>query len=139
MKNISFKFLILNFLVLSTVGCPNPNGPNFSVAGTWQNTIKNSDNSTVTTNLNVTDKSENFDATMTIVLKGSESETLKLPTKEIKFSGKINRPARKLVITDIQSDNGSSYTESSSFDVSDTGEFLTLNPGNIKFKKSENK
>ncbi len=139
MKNISFKFLILNFLVLSTVGCPNPSGPNFSVAGIWQNTIKNSDNSTVTTNLNVTDKSENFDATMTIVLKGSESETLKLPTKEIKFSGKISRPTRKLIITDIQSDNGSSYTESSSFDVSDTGEFLTLNPGNIKFKKSENK
>ena len=86
MKNPDFKFLILNILILPLLGCPNPNVPNFLVAGIWQNSIKNSDNSTITTNLEITEKLENFDAKMSIVLNGT---------------------------------------------------FLTLNPGNVKFKKVE--
>ncbi len=134
MKNIVFKLLIVSIFITSLFGCQTPIIAKITNDGIWENTIKNSDGTPVLTTLEISQKEKFFSGVMTIEVKGEESETLKIPTKKINFSGNVINDGKKLVITDIESDI-SSYKESSSFEISENGKFLTLHPGEIKFKR----
>src|SRR5438045_1443118 len=111
MINFILKFLILTLFSLSACSTPVVPVPSVLVGGTWENTLKNIDGASVVTTLEVKQSGSNFNATMTAKVIGNESETLKLLTKNIKFSGNIR--GNKLSITDVDSDSEVTATSSS--------------------------
>lgn len=120
--------------------------PELTAVGNWENTIKNTDGASVVTSVLITEtklKDKNisanikgFSAKIDSKVDGTESDTLKLVTKSINVSGTMD--SGNLTITDVDSDTDSIST-SSRFYLSKDGKYLTLQPGDIKFRRKESK
>lgn len=115
------------------------------ISGAWENNIKNSDGSGVTTTLDIRDvkfvsegnnnyKDEyyTYSASLNSKLTGNQSETLKITTDKINISGTIR--GSDLIITDVESESESITTESRLI-LSKDKNYLTLIPSDIKFKR----
>ncbi|MFN8671628.1 MAG: hypothetical protein U0457_06025 [Candidatus Sericytochromatia bacterium] len=144
MKNL-LKLSATALLSLSLFACPMMNEPELSPVGSWENSIKNNDGSTVVTTLDVTetkikkpqyDGQKGFSAKMQSKIEGKESDTLKLTNSEINVSGTMYES--NLTITDVDSATDSINT-SSRLTLSKDGKYLTLQPGDIKFKRKNSK
>jgi hypothetical protein len=133
MKNFILKFLIFTSFIFSLAAC-GALPPGAGASGTWENTIKNTDGSTVITTLEIKEALDTFTGTMSAKVIGSESATLKLTTADLKLSGGIN--GKTLTITDIESDSDITKTYSR-LDVSKDGNLITLSPGEVKFRKKD--
>jgi hypothetical protein len=134
MKNLILKSFIFIAFILNLTACGNFL-KSAGAAGTWENTIKNTDGSSVVTTLEIKEAEETFTATMNARIIGNESETLKLLTSSIKLSGVIND--KILTITDTESDSDTSSIYSRLV-VSKDGSLITMSPGEIKFHKKIN-
>lgn len=144
------KLLKLSFTALLSINLFACNifalDPELTAVGNWENTIKNTDGASVVTSVLITEtklKDKNisanikgFSAKIDSKVDGTESDTLKLVTKSINVSGTMD--SGNLTITDVDSDIDSIST-SSRFYLSKDGKYLTLQPGDIKFRRKESK
>ena len=115
-----------------------------NITGVWENTLKSSDSSSIITTLEVKDfkkvKESNYYETYTYSanlkskLDGTPSDNVKLTTTDINISGEMRDNTAS--ITDVESEV-ESITTNSRFELSKDRTYLTLMPGNIKFKKKK--
>lgn len=150
MKNTFLKISTLVIFLSGLTGCEFSNlivKPEPNVKGIWENNIKNSDGSSVLTTLEIKDfkkvveqkygnyKEEyyTYSANLNSKLNGNQSDNLKLTTNNINISGVMNNDSY-LQITDVESEN-ESITTRSGFNLSKDGNYLTLVPGDIKFRR----
>lgn len=141
MKNL-IKSLFGIMISFNLYACNNVFEPEFPVEGKWENTMKNSDGSSLVSELDIKTKTETknnkketfFDAVLNMKVTGSQSETLKIPTTKLSFTGKVDKLVKRLIITDVESET-STYKEGSYLILSDNSGYITLYPGEIKFKK----
>lgn len=115
-----------------------------NINGVWENTLKSSDNSSILTTLEIKDfkkvKESNYYETYTYSanlkskLDGTPSDNVKLTTTDINISGEMRD--NTAYITDVESEV-ESITTSSKFELSKDHTYLTLIPGNVKFKKKK--
>ena len=148
MKNL-IKLSMTALISFSLFGCPVMTDPTLSPIGNWENTIKNTDGSSVMTTVEIKEtkiKSKNayeanlkgFTAKIDSKIEGKESDTLKLTNNTITVSGTMYEDSSSLTITDVDSATDS-ITTNSTFNISKDGKFLTLQPSNIKFKRKDSK
>lgn len=148
MKSTFIKITISTLISTVFTACDFQNIPKpvtNDISGSWENSIKNSDGSGVTTTLDITnikfvsegnqnyrDDYYTYSASLNSKLTGNTSETLKISTDKINISGTIRN--EELRITDVESES-ESITTDSRFILSKDKNYLTLVPSDIKFKR----
>lgn len=127
MRNIIYKTLILFAFILSCLSCT------ANVAsGRWENVLKDETGATITTTLVINEIMDEFNGTLTTKVEGKTPDLLKLPVKDLDFSGYIS--GKILVINQIKKTTDP-YFKSSTLTVSDDGSTMILSPGGMVFNK----
>jgi hypothetical protein len=101
-------------------------------SGNWENSLKDPNGATITTSLTINEISDEFNGSLTTKVDGNTTDSLKLPVKNLDFSGYIS--GKVLVITQIKP-SGDPYFRSSTLTVSDDGKTMILSPGGMIFNK----
>lgn len=132
MKSIIKKVSILAFLVVQACGTNTNTQPSFSIEGEWENSMKNQNGVVINTTMKITRKDKFFDAVLEI---NSDKKIDDISLKKVNISGTINQyGGRRHTITDIESGD-KTYSETSFLEISENGSFLTLQPGQVKFRR----
>lgn len=127
MKNTILKIITFITFAFSISACSQNVG-----SGTWENVLKDTNGSTITTTLQIAENFDNFSGKMITKVDGQESDALKLPSKDLDFSGYVS--GKILVIEHVNNTNDP-YFKKSTFTVSDDGNSLTLSPSGLIFNK----
>ena len=97
-------------------------------SGVWENTVKNTDGSSVVTTLAINETQDNFTGSMTSLASGTQTNT----NNKIDFSG--YKSSNVLVIEQL-SNTTDPYFKKSTLTVSEDGKTMVLAPSGLVFNK----